>query len=83
MAVAFSRPLTVARQEELAALQKAQIALRGYERQEFAGIEPNNIEHQRAYLTLRTTRKRVSPQDFLKYIKSIQSSSGEGAACIQ
>ena len=61
MAVQFSKPLTVAKQEELAALQKAQVALRGYERQDFAGIEPNNVEHQRAYLTLRTTKKRVSP----------------------
>ena len=82
MAVAFSRPLTVARQEDLALLQKANIALRNFARQDYAGIEPDNVMQQRAYITLRTTKKRVSPQDFLNYIATASSSAGNTSEVI-
>ena len=83
MAVAFSRPLTVARQEDLALLQKANIALRNFARQDYGGIEPDNVMHQRAYSALRTTKQRVSPQDFLNYIATASSSAGNTAEVIQ
>ena len=51
MAVAASKPMTAAKEAELALLKSANIALRGFARQEIPGILPDNEMQRRAYLT--------------------------------
>ena len=55
MAVGFSKPLTVAKQADLALLKSANIALRGFARQDYTGILPDCPVQQRAYINLRMT----------------------------
>ena len=68
MAVTFSAPLTVAKQADLALLKSANTALRGFARQDYTGILPDCPVQQRAYINLRMTKKRISPQKFLNHL---------------
>ena len=75
--------MTVAKEAELALLKNANIALRGFARQEIPGILPDSEMQQRAYLTLRLTKKRVTSQDLLNYLQTQSSSSGDTAEVAQ
>ena len=57
--------------------EQAKVALRGYKRQQF-DVDPDDKDHIEAYIILRGTKTRISPDYFIKYLCTRSQSVSHG-----
>ena len=74
---------TQTHQADSVSVQKAVVALHGFKRQNIQGINPADPLQLRACITLRETMNRVTPEQFLNFLKSQTASVSSGAETTQ
>ena len=73
----------VAKAGKTVSIADAANSLRHFLRGGAAGIKPQDVEQQKAFIALRATQPRCSPQQFLDYFKSLQNVTTHGAGAKQ
>ena len=73
----------VAKAGKTVSIADAANSLRHFLRGGAEGIKPQDVEQQKAFIALRATQPRCSPQQFLDYFKSLQNVTTHGAGAKQ
>ena len=73
----------VAKTHKTVSSESAANSLRHLRRLGFEGINPQDVEQQKAYIALRATQPRCTAKQFLDYFKSLQNVTTHGAGAKQ